>query len=166
MDLAFICRQFVIVRAGAAGLMTARELWARGKRVTVVEARDRCGGRNYPLPDQAFGCPASAALRHRSRFWNVCSICVRSLGRKISVAADHRNLSRRPKRPTMNSVLISETARQSRLREWLHRSGRAGSSTSISIGETMGNHLAAVVPLMLRSPSLFDRVKRLQKSPD
>src|SRR6202035_2438516 len=28
-----------------------------GKRVTVVEARDRCGGRNYPLPDQAFGCP-------------------------------------------------------------------------------------------------------------
>jgi hypothetical protein len=32
MDLAFICRQFVIVGAGAAGLMTARELWARGQR--------------------------------------------------------------------------------------------------------------------------------------
>jgi predicted flavoprotein YhiN len=32
MDLAFICRQFVIVGAGAAGLMTARELWARGQK--------------------------------------------------------------------------------------------------------------------------------------
>ena len=27
-----------------------------GKRVTVVEARDRCGGRIYRLPDQEFGC--------------------------------------------------------------------------------------------------------------
>ena len=49
---------FVIVGAGAAGLMTARELARAGKRVTIVEARERCGGRIYPLPTQEFGYPA------------------------------------------------------------------------------------------------------------
>src|SRR5262245_6527899 len=48
----------VIVGAGAAGLMTARELARAGKRVTVLEARDRCGGRIYPLPAEEFGYPA------------------------------------------------------------------------------------------------------------
>src|SRR6516162_8508420 len=46
---------FVIVGAGAAGLMTARELARAGKKVTILEARDRCGGRIYPLPAQEFG---------------------------------------------------------------------------------------------------------------
>ena len=49
---------FLIVGAGAAGLMLARELARAGKRVTVVEARDRCGGRIYPLPTQEFGYQA------------------------------------------------------------------------------------------------------------
>ena len=49
---------FLIVGAGAAGLMIARELARAGKRVTVVEARDRCGGRIYPLPTQEFGYKA------------------------------------------------------------------------------------------------------------
>src|SRR5215469_5284522 len=49
---------FVIVGAGAAGLMTARELARAGKRVTILEARDRCGGRIYPLPAEEFGYPA------------------------------------------------------------------------------------------------------------
>jgi monoamine oxidase len=48
----------LIVGAGAAGLMTARELARAGKGVTIVEARDRCGGRIYPLPVQEFGYPA------------------------------------------------------------------------------------------------------------
>ena len=49
---------FLIIGAGAAGLIAARELARAGKRVTVVEARDRCGGRIYPLPIREFGYPA------------------------------------------------------------------------------------------------------------
>jgi monoamine oxidase len=49
---------FLIVGAGAAGLMTARELARAGKRATILEARLRCGGRIYTLPAQEFGCPA------------------------------------------------------------------------------------------------------------
>jgi len=48
----------LVVGAGAAGLMTARELVRAGKRVTILEARDRCGGRIYPLPVEEFGYPA------------------------------------------------------------------------------------------------------------
>jgi monoamine oxidase len=48
----------VVVGAGAAGLMTARELVRAGKRVTILEARDRCGGRIYPLSAEEFGYPA------------------------------------------------------------------------------------------------------------
>jgi monoamine oxidase len=49
---------FVVVGAGAAGLMLARELTRAGKRVTILEARDRCGGRIWPLPPEEFGYPA------------------------------------------------------------------------------------------------------------
>src|SRR5260221_2098162 len=49
---------FVVVGAGAAGLMAARELSRAGKRVTIIEARDRCGGRIYPLAIEEFGYPA------------------------------------------------------------------------------------------------------------
>ncbi|MGX4769078.1 flavin monoamine oxidase family protein [Bradyrhizobium guangdongense] len=50
----------VIVGAGAAGLMAARVLARAGKRVTILEARDRCGGRIHPLPVAEFGFPADA----------------------------------------------------------------------------------------------------------
>ncbi|MFT4117948.1 flavin monoamine oxidase family protein [Bradyrhizobium sp.] len=48
----------VVVGAGAAGLMAARELARAGKRVTILEARDRCGGRIHPLPAAQFGYAA------------------------------------------------------------------------------------------------------------
>jgi monoamine oxidase len=50
--------QIVVVGAGAAGLMAARELVRAGKQVAILEARDRCGGRIYPLPAREFGYPA------------------------------------------------------------------------------------------------------------
>jgi len=48
----------VVIGAGAAGLMTARELGGAGKRVTLLEARNRCGGRIDPLSPAQFGYPA------------------------------------------------------------------------------------------------------------
>ncbi len=48
----------LIVGAGAAGLMAARELSKNGKKVVILEARDRIGGRIYPLPEEEFGYPA------------------------------------------------------------------------------------------------------------
>ena len=48
----------VIVGAGAAGLMAARELARAGKTVTILEARERCGGRIHPLSASEFGYPA------------------------------------------------------------------------------------------------------------
>ena len=44
-----------VVGAGAAGLMAASELARAGKRVTILEARDRIGGRIDPLPAAEFG---------------------------------------------------------------------------------------------------------------
>ena len=49
---------FLVVGAGAAGLMAARELARAGQRVSILEARERCGGRIYPLSAAAFGYPA------------------------------------------------------------------------------------------------------------
>jgi monoamine oxidase len=48
----------VIVGAGAAGLIAARELARAGRRVTILEARERCGGRIHPLSTSEFGYPA------------------------------------------------------------------------------------------------------------
>jgi monoamine oxidase len=52
--------EFVIVGAGAAGLMAARELARGGKNVVLLEARDRCGGRIETLPEAEFGYAAEA----------------------------------------------------------------------------------------------------------
>ncbi|MDB4903722.1 MAG: puo 1 [Mucilaginibacter sp.] len=44
----------LIIGAGAAGLMAARTLAKAGKKVIVLEARDRCGGRIHTLNHQSF----------------------------------------------------------------------------------------------------------------
>ena len=48
-------KEVIILGAGAAGLMTARELAIAGKEVLILEARERIGGRIWPLPSDTFG---------------------------------------------------------------------------------------------------------------
>jgi monoamine oxidase len=48
----------IVIGAGAAGLMAARELGRAGRKVALLEARDRCGGRIFPLSTVQFGYPA------------------------------------------------------------------------------------------------------------
>jgi monoamine oxidase len=59
-------KHIVIVGAGAAGLMTARELARAGKRVTILEARDKCGGRIQSLSvgDAVRGAEGGAEFVH------------------------------------------------------------------------------------------------------
>lgn len=50
----------LIIGAGAAGLMAARELSARGHFVTVLEGRERVGGRIHTIHSSAFSVPVEA----------------------------------------------------------------------------------------------------------
>jgi monoamine oxidase len=47
----------LIIGAGAAGLMAAKELSAAGKKVLVLEARNRIGGRIHTIHDAGFSIP-------------------------------------------------------------------------------------------------------------
>jgi monoamine oxidase len=47
----------LIIGAGAAGLAAARDLAASGLGVTILEARDRIGGRVHTIRDESFNLP-------------------------------------------------------------------------------------------------------------
>jgi monoamine oxidase len=52
-----IDNHILIIGAGAAGLMAARELSMRGFEITILEANDRAGGRINTVLDSAFDIP-------------------------------------------------------------------------------------------------------------
>ncbi len=54
----------VIIGAGAAGLMAARELSKSGKKVVILEARDRVGGRIFPLDGFDYPAQGGAEFVH------------------------------------------------------------------------------------------------------
>lgn len=54
----------VVVGAGFAGLRAAERISKAGRSVTVLEARDRAGGRIYRLGIFRAGDPALRALAH------------------------------------------------------------------------------------------------------
>src|ERR1700757_3790373 len=76
----------IVIGAGAAGLMAARELIRAGKRVTILEARDRCGGRIYPLPPEEFGSPAEGG----AEFVHGAAPVTRALMREAGVSLSPR----------------------------------------------------------------------------
>ena len=52
--------EIIIIGAGATGLMAARELAKAGKKVIILEARERIGGRIWPLKEEEFGFQVQA----------------------------------------------------------------------------------------------------------
>lgn len=52
--------QIIIIGAGAAGLMCARDLIRAGNNITVLEARNRLGGRIHTVTDGKFPLPVEA----------------------------------------------------------------------------------------------------------
>src|SRR6478672_12122470 len=55
-----IYADILIIGAGASGLMAAKELSAKGKKVIIIEARNRPGGRINTISEKYFSLPIEA----------------------------------------------------------------------------------------------------------
>ena len=56
--------EIIVIGAGSAGLMAAAELSAKGKRVLILEARDRIGGRAHTFSDNGIIYEAGSEFIH------------------------------------------------------------------------------------------------------
>jgi monoamine oxidase len=75
--------RFLVIGAGAAGLMAARELARAGRTVSVLEARDRLGGRIWPLPEAEFGYPAEGGAEFVHGAAPVTRVLMREAGLRL-----------------------------------------------------------------------------------
>ncbi len=85
--------QIVVIGAGAAGLMAARELAAAGRQVTILEARDRCGGRICPLPASEFGYAAEGGAEFVHGGAPVTHAVLREAGLRLQTIEGQRWIS-------------------------------------------------------------------------
>lgn len=95
----------LIVGAGAAGLMAARELSRAGKKILILEARDRIGGRIYPLSEAEFGYPAQGG----AEFVHGDAPITNNLGKDIGLTFTH-GVEWWDVRDTEEPVLISHAS--------------------------------------------------------
>ena len=79
----------LIVGAGAAGLMAARELSHAGRHVVVLEARDRVGGRAYTFSDAGFSGPTEAGAEFIHGEASLTRALLQAVGGTYQATAGH-----------------------------------------------------------------------------
>jgi monoamine oxidase len=124
----------LVVGAGAAGLMAARELARAGKKVTVLEARERCGGRIYPLPADEFGYPAEGGAEFVHGAAPVTRTLMRAARLSLSPTAGTRWSAR-------SGALAPDGAATPHMGRFYQ--ALAGLDTDLPIAEFLERHFAA-----------------------